>query len=160
MRINNNDALTSEGLVLVPYMAHHVPKYHEWMQSTELQEQPAHGMCTNGRSATTRLDDPSPDVTVEEETAAMVGDVNLFFNDQDDPHSAEIERVTAKIGFANAPSLHLFTERLGFTEVSRSVVFEEVTLERRLEPALVAEWRALVQSRKLAYDTAFVAARA
>eukprot|EP00042_Codosiga_hollandica_P018093 m.51940 g.51940 ORF g.51940 m.51940 type:complete len:146 (-) comp48388_c0_seq1:41-478(-) len=90
----------------------------------------------------------------------MAGDVNLFFNDHDDPHSAEVEvmiaepsyrgrgfgkaavlammhyghtalhveRFTAKIGFANKPSISLFSS-LGFVKISESAVFEEVTLE-------------------------------
>jgi hypothetical protein len=96
------------------------------------------------------------------------GDVNLYFNDHDDPASAEIEVMiaeptvrgkgfgtkavklmmqysvqnlgvkvlTAKIGFSNTASLHLFTQTLAFQEVSRSQVFEEVTLELRDLP----EW--------------------
>ncbi|KAJ8038082.1 N-acetyltransferase 9 [Holothuria leucospilota] len=38
-----------------------------------------------------------------------------------------LEKITAKIGFKNVKSLTLF-EELGFTEVSRSEVFQEVTL--------------------------------
>ena len=41
-----------------------------------------------------------------------------------------IKRFIAKIGDENHPSIHLFTEKLGFTEISRSEVFREITFER------------------------------
>ena len=43
-----------------------------------------------------------------------------------------VRRFRAKIGFDNAPSLALFSG-LGYTEVSRSDVFREATLELRVE---------------------------
>lgn len=89
----------------------------------------------------------------------MVGDVNLFLNDADEPTQAEIEIMIAeegsrrkglaqeavtlfmayavkhlgitsfqaKIGLSNASSLKLFG-KLGYVEVTRSSVFNEVTL--------------------------------
>ncbi|KAG0365849.1 N-acetyltransferase 9 [Gamsiella multidivaricata] len=90
----------------------------------------------------------------------MVGDVNLFFNDHDDPRSAEIEimvagrlcmisydysknekrdqgmrqRITAKVSTENKGSIQLFLTQLGFVQISYSQVFGEVTLERVLSP--------------------------
>jgi RimJ/RimL family protein N-acetyltransferase len=97
----------------------------------------------------------------------MVGDVNLYFNDHDDPFSVEIEimiaeksmrrkglgriaivmmmsfavqelnvsKFTAKISFHNLASIELF-QRLGYVEVSRSNVFQEITLERKVDTSL------------------------
>ncbi|KAG0019878.1 N-acetyltransferase 9 [Entomortierella chlamydospora] len=89
----------------------------------------------------------SPDQEITPENALaqkMVGDVNLFFNDHDDPHSAEIEimiaayrslgttRITAKISTENKGSIQLFLSRLGFVQIGYSEIFGEVTLERIL----------------------------
>ena len=38
MRENWTTRLTGSRVVLVPYRRAHVPKYHEWMKSTQLQE--------------------------------------------------------------------------------------------------------------------------
>lgn len=38
MLINANTVLVGDKVSLVPYKPHHVPKYHAWMTSTELQE--------------------------------------------------------------------------------------------------------------------------
>ncbi|PON63591.1 FkbH domain containing protein [Parasponia andersonii] len=94
---------------------------------------------------------------------AMVGDVNVYMNDPDDPQLAEIEIMIAeskcrgkgvgkesvlimmafavqnlgihifraKIRESNAPSLSMF-RKLGFEEISRSEIFQEVTLELQL----------------------------
>jgi L-amino acid N-acyltransferase YncA len=51
----------------------------------------------------------------------------------------------AKIGMANAPSLGLFAS-LGFREVSRSEVFQEVTLELKAEDE-TQRWLSEVASR-------------
>ena len=50
--------------------------------------------------------------------------------------------ITAKIGYANAPSLKLFAS-LGFVEESRSDFFEEVTL--RLSVPAGSEARAMIE---------------
>ncbi|XP_060520197.1 alpha/beta-tubulin-N-acetyltransferase 9 isoform X2 [Cylas formicarius] len=38
MLINKNTVIKGKNVVLVPYREHHVPKYHQWMQSEELQK--------------------------------------------------------------------------------------------------------------------------
>lgn len=38
MKINENTRIVGEKVVLIPYNAVHVPKYHSWMQSEELQK--------------------------------------------------------------------------------------------------------------------------
>ncbi|XP_033753650.1 N-acetyltransferase 9-like protein [Pecten maximus] len=176
MLINANTVVKSEKILLVPYENHHVPRYHQWMQSEELQQLTAseplsleaeYQMQQSWRQDEDKCTFIILDIAVyndyekgtEDEISAMVGDVNLFFNDEDNKHSAEIEimiaeptarrkgfgkeallcmmqygeqilkveEFTAKIGFSNVASIHLF-QRLGFKEVSRSDVFEEVTL--------------------------------
>ena len=37
MKLNWNTKIVGEKVVLVPYCKKHVPKYHEWMKSEELQ---------------------------------------------------------------------------------------------------------------------------
>ncbi|KFO78460.1 N-acetyltransferase 9, partial [Cuculus canorus] len=37
MKINENTVLQGQRVTLVPYMSAHVPRYHQWMQSEELQ---------------------------------------------------------------------------------------------------------------------------
>jgi hypothetical protein len=37
MRLNVNTVVTGQRVVLVPYRPEHVPLYHKWMQSPELQ---------------------------------------------------------------------------------------------------------------------------
>ncbi|KAJ3299117.1 N-acetyltransferase 9 [Borealophlyctis nickersoniae] len=110
-------------------------------------------------------------VGVSAKWGGMIGDVNLFFNDHDDPHSAEIEimvaesscrrqgyglqalilmiryaitdlnttRLTAKISIQNTSSIVLFMDKLGFSEISRSEIFGEVTLEKVFSSEFV-EW--------------------
>ncbi|KAH3863476.1 N-acetyltransferase 9-like protein isoform X3 [Dreissena polymorpha] len=50
-----------------------------------------------------------------------------------------IRRYTAKIGYSNETSLKMFS-KLGFTEVSRSEVFKEVTLELRVMDSVIADF--------------------
>ncbi|KNC72109.1 hypothetical protein SARC_15342, partial [Sphaeroforma arctica JP610] len=38
MIVNEDTVLIGSKIVLVPYLKDHVAKYHEWMQSKELQE--------------------------------------------------------------------------------------------------------------------------
>lgn len=46
---------------------------------------------------------------------------------------------TAKIGFSNAASLALFM-KLGYTEISRSSVFQEATLEKAVNDGNEVTW--------------------
>ncbi|KAL3877129.1 hypothetical protein ACJMK2_034882 [Sinanodonta woodiana] len=178
MKINEFTAILGKKSVLVPYEDKHVQKYHEWMKSEELRQLTASEPLTfeeekvmqrNWREDDNKctfivLDIELYKMDTANEIDAMVGDVNLFFNDPDDPSSAEIEimiaetsargkglgkeallhmmrygmvmlnvsRYTAKIGFSNLPSLNMF-HNIGFKEVSRSEVFQEVTLELHLD---------------------------
>ena len=44
-----------------------------------------------------------------------------------------VETFEVKISFGNEASLHLFRDKLSFEEVSRSDVFEEVTLRKTFD---------------------------
>ncbi|EDO35470.1 predicted protein [Nematostella vectensis] len=174
MKINSEVALVGNQIILVPYKEKHVPRYHEWMQSPELLEQTASErlmlqqeydmqqswLNDENKCTFIVLDKQKWNDNGNNEIESMAGDVNLFFNDPDDLHVAEIEimiaepssrgrglgkeallimmsygisklhvnRFTAKIGHDNEPSLSLFN-KLGFTKISESEVFKEVTLK-------------------------------
>lgn len=37
MKVNENTKIVGKKVILVPYEAHHVPKYHTWMQDDEIR---------------------------------------------------------------------------------------------------------------------------
>jgi RimJ/RimL family protein N-acetyltransferase len=179
MKDNENLVIEGDKLLLVPYEAEHVPRYHEWMADPFLQETTASEPLTieeeyemqqswrNDKDKCTFiiLDKSTPDTPgVSPQGGAMAGDTNIFLNDSDRPDHAEIEIMiaepssrgkglamealqlfmayavsklgirlfTAKIGMSNAPSLALFA-KLGYTEVKRVEVFQEVHLQLAIE---------------------------
>ncbi|CAG5121663.1 unnamed protein product [Candidula unifasciata] len=179
MKENRAIRVWGSRVLLVPYEAHHVMKYHSWMESEELRELTAserlsleeeYDMQRKWRQDSDKctfiiLDRKhfEQNATIDRqsrEIEAMVGDVNIFY--PPDSHGrveGEIEIMiaepsargrglgkealcsmmryaqeslktrtfTSKIGFGNVASLQLF-HSLGFEEVSRSDVFQEVTL--------------------------------
>uniref|UniRef100_UPI0037E723A9 alpha/beta-tubulin-N-acetyltransferase 9 n=1 Tax=Semicossyphus pulcher TaxID=241346 RepID=UPI0037E723A9 len=110
MKINENTLLEGNRVVLVPYTAEHVPRYHEWMKSPELQQLTASEPLTleqeydmarswredNDKCTFIILDKQRwADSSVEEEQC-MVGDVNIFLTDPTDPTLAELEIMIAE----------------------------------------------------------------
>ncbi|XP_053423688.1 alpha/beta-tubulin-N-acetyltransferase 9 isoform X5 [Nycticebus coucang] len=113
MRLNQNTLLLGKKVVLVPYTAEHVPRYHEWMKSEELQHLTAsepltleqeYAMQRSWQEDTDKctfivLDaekwQTQPGITEEN---CMVGDVNLFLTDLEDPTVGEIEVMIAEPG--------------------------------------------------------------
>ncbi|TDG97829.1 hypothetical protein EPR50_G00211970 [Perca flavescens] len=110
MKINENTLLEGHNAVLVPYNAEHVPRYHEWMRSPELQQLTASEPLTLEQEydmqKSWREDDDKctfiildkqrwADTSVEEEQC-MVGDVNIFLTDPTDPSLAELEVMIAE----------------------------------------------------------------
>ncbi|XP_004860654.1 N-acetyltransferase 9 [Heterocephalus glaber] len=111
MRLNQNTMLLGKKVVLVPYTSEHVPRYHEWMKSEELQRLTAsepltleqeYAMQCSWREDADKctfivLDtekwraQPGPS-----EESCMVGDVNLFLTDLEDPTLGEIEVMIAE----------------------------------------------------------------
>ncbi|XP_039991244.1 N-acetyltransferase 9 [Xiphias gladius] len=110
MKVNENTLLEGHRVVLVPYNADHVPRYHEWMKSPELQQLTASEPLTleqeydmqrswredNDKCTFIILDKQRwADSSLEEEQC-MVGDVNIFLTDPTDPSLAELEIMIAE----------------------------------------------------------------
>ncbi|XP_064478553.1 N-acetyltransferase 9-like protein [Ornithodoros turicata] len=109
MRTNQNTEIWSGGIIFVPYKEHHVLKYHEWMKTPFLQEMTASeplsleeeyqmqkSWLEDDDKCTFIILEKEAFTTTSSETESMIGDVNLFFNNQDDPHEAEIEVMIAE----------------------------------------------------------------
>ncbi|XP_064438830.1 alpha/beta-tubulin-N-acetyltransferase 9 isoform X4 [Mirounga angustirostris] len=148
MRSNENTLLLGKKVVLVPYTAEHVPRYHEWMKSEELQRLTAsepltleqeYSMQRSWREDAAKctfivLDAEKWQAQLSTtEESCMAGDVNLFLTDLGDPSLGEIEimiagltKFEAKIGQGNEPSIRMF-RKLHFEQVAVSSVFQEVT---------------------------------
>ncbi|KAL1793009.1 hypothetical protein ACET3X_007991 [Alternaria dauci] len=116
MKVNENQAILTPRLLLVPYSSHHVPTYHEWMQDEELQKltasepltlQDEYAMQASWRQDADKLTfiictsphtQTAPDLPttgkispgVEDAPDRMVGDVNLFLypGEEDDNDDA------------------------------------------------------------------------
>ncbi|XP_053564848.1 alpha/beta-tubulin-N-acetyltransferase 9 [Bombina bombina] len=109
MRVNEDTVLRGQRVILVPYEPHHVPRYHQWMKSEELQKLTAsepltleqeYAMQRSWREDTDKctfiiLDAERWNKGCPEEQC-MVGDVNLFLTDPEDPSLAEIEIMIAE----------------------------------------------------------------
>ena len=112
MKVNEHIKLVGRNVVLVPYKRYHVEKYHEWMQSTELLEKTASESLSLEEEYTMQhkwwLDDDKCTFIIlnknesllsesrDMEIITMVGDVNLFFNNEDDKNEAELEVMIAE----------------------------------------------------------------
>ncbi|KAJ8399796.1 hypothetical protein AAFF_G00409010 [Aldrovandia affinis] len=110
MRINEDTLLEGKHVVLVPYSADHVPRYHQWMGSPELQKltasEPLSLEQEYDMQRSWREDDDKctfiildkqmwADPAVQEQEC-MVGDVNIFLTDPSDPSLAELEIMIAE----------------------------------------------------------------
>ncbi|KAK0665584.1 putative acetyltransferase [Cercophora samala] len=103
MKLNEHIAISTPSLLLVPYEAHHVPTYHQWMQDPEIQSATASEPLTleeeyenqlSWRTSTDKLtfiicsplpSSPSPTADIAavvpddaDTPGKMLGDVNLF----------------------------------------------------------------------------------
>ena len=114
MRANANLTLVGTKCALVPYRTEHVLTYHGWMQDDALREATASEPLSLDEEyemqASWALDekkctfiivcagkDRTASVRGPASVSAMVGDVNLYFNDHDDAHAAEIEIMIADV---------------------------------------------------------------
>nr|XP_057923062.1 N-acetyltransferase 9 [Doryrhamphus excisus]XP_057923063.1 N-acetyltransferase 9 [Doryrhamphus excisus] len=113
MKINENTLLEGHQVILVPYNIEHVPRYHEWMKSTELQQLTAsepltleqeYDMQRSWRDDSDKctfiiLDKRQwADPGIEEERC-MIGDVNIFLTNPLDLSLGELEIMIAEPTF-------------------------------------------------------------
>ncbi|KAE8576824.1 hypothetical protein XENTR_v10004333 [Xenopus tropicalis] len=109
MRVNENTVLRGQRVLLVPYEPHHVPRYHEWMKSEELQKLTAsepltleqeYGMQQSWREDADKCTFIILDAVLWDqgcpEHQCMVGDVNLFLTEPDNQALAETEVMIAE----------------------------------------------------------------
>ncbi|XP_061371072.1 GCN5-related N-acetyltransferase 9 [Gastrolobium bilobum] len=112
-RSKGSVSLEGESVILVPYMESHVPKYHSWMQNPSLLEATGSEPLTVEQEYHMQLSwsqDPNKETFIvldkdlvvgdflhgQPHVEAMVGDVNIFMNELDNPHMAEIEIMIAE----------------------------------------------------------------
>ncbi|CAN8002239.1 unnamed protein product [Ixodes hexagonus] len=109
MRTNAKSELWSENVVLVPYQEKHVERYHEWMKDPYLQDVTASEPLSLTEEYAMQKswledDDKCTFIVLDrkryeesgDEVEAMIGDVNLFFNNQDNNREAELEVMIAE----------------------------------------------------------------
>ncbi|XP_026324061.1 N-acetyltransferase 9 isoform X2 [Hyposmocoma kahamanoa] len=176
MKLNTNTKMISQKIILVPYQAHHVPKYHQWLKSDELQRLTASEPLTLEEEYEMQkswIEDENKCTFIILEKEAYqekqneIGDTNIFITDKE-ANTGEIEIMIAedsargkklgweavilmllygithinlktyeaKISLTNEISLGMF-KKLGFEEKSRSDVFHEITLEKKVSD----EWK-------------------
>nr|XP_016931214.1 N-acetyltransferase 9-like protein [Drosophila suzukii] len=111
MHLNEKTKILGRRIILVPYEARHVLKYHEWMSNEELRQLTASEELTldeeYAMQRSWREDDDKLTFIIldaelysrdQDEIAAMVGDTNLFLHqDPDSDHQvAEAEIMIAE----------------------------------------------------------------
>ena len=111
MKGNYSTSIVGDAVRPIPYRKHHVSRYHEWMCSPELLEATASEPLSleeeykmqiswrdDDKKVTFIVLDATPkgDDVNDDEASRMLGDVNLFLNDRDDPCNAEIEIMIAE----------------------------------------------------------------
>ncbi|KAJ0112740.1 hypothetical protein Patl1_01873 [Pistacia atlantica] len=107
-------SLEGDKVILVPYMKEHVPKYHQWMEDPVLLEATASEPLTLDQEYQMHLSwtqDPHKKTFIlldkdlvegkfvhgDPYVEAMVGDVNIYMNDLDNPQLAEVEIMIAEL---------------------------------------------------------------
>lgn len=109
MKINSNTKIIGKNIVLVPYRPEHVPKYHEWMKSEELQHLTASEPLTleeeySMQQSWLHDENKCTFIIIEKqalersgnEIESMIGDTNLFLQELEDSQSAEVEIMIAE----------------------------------------------------------------
>ncbi|XP_053600765.1 alpha/beta-tubulin-N-acetyltransferase 9 isoform X2 [Plodia interpunctella] len=104
MKLNYNTKIVGTNIVLVPYRKHHVPKYHMWMKSEELQKLTASEPLTleeeYSMQESWRDDEDKCTFIIltkgnEVDEVAMIGDTNIFITDKENK-VGEIEIMIAE----------------------------------------------------------------
>ncbi|NXW89990.1 NAT9 acetyltransferase, partial [Alopecoenas beccarii] len=149
MKINQNTVLQGQRVTLVPYTSAHVPRYHEWMRSEELQRLTASEPLSLEQEYEMQRswrDDADKCTFIVLDTArwagqeradedCMVGDVNLFLTDVEDPTLGEIEIMIAEPsyrgrGFGKEATLMMMSygvRNLGITKFEAKIGQENET---------------------------------
>ncbi|KAK2443083.1 hypothetical protein P8452_21471 [Trifolium repens] len=115
MAASKKGSISLEGkkVILVPYMEPHVPKYHQWMQDPSLLEATASEPLSLEQEYQMQLSwsrDLNKETFIvldkdllvgtfshgQSHVEAMVGDVNIFMNDINNPQIAEVEIMIAE----------------------------------------------------------------
>ncbi|KDR14922.1 N-acetyltransferase 9 isoform X2 [Zootermopsis nevadensis] len=110
MKKNRFTQILGKNVILVPYKAEHVPKYHEWMKSPELQLLTASeplslseeyemqkSWLMDEDKCTFIILEKSVFENTRDEIGAMIGDTNLFLYDSEDcTRLAEVEIMIAE----------------------------------------------------------------
>ncbi|XP_026675395.1 uncharacterized protein LOC108632381 [Ceratina calcarata] len=112
MRDNENTKIVGQSVILVPYKEKHVKRYHEWMKSAELRYFTGSEMLTleeefRMQQRWQQDQDKCTFIVLDkvvfdqsgDEIEAMIGDTNLFFNEPDEPKTAEIEIMIADVAY-------------------------------------------------------------
>ncbi|CAI9571482.1 unnamed protein product [Staurois parvus] len=188
MRVNEDTVLRGQWVILVPYEPHHVVRYHEWMKSEDLQKLTASEPLTleqeydmqcrwredNDKCTFIILDAARWDQGCPEEQC-MVGDVNLFITDPENPALAEIEIMIAEptcrgkgfgeestrlMLFYGISSLGISTfqakigqENMKSVQLFQKLHFEEVSFSSVFQE-LTLQWKVTDEERQQLLDTA------
>ncbi|XP_012165214.1 N-acetyltransferase 9-like protein isoform X2 [Bombus terrestris] len=112
MRDNECTKIIGSNVILVPYKKKHVERYHEWMKSAELRYFTGSEMLTleeefqmqkrwhqDQDKCTFIILEKTAFTTSGNEIEAMIGDTNLFFNESDQPNTAEVEIMIANVTY-------------------------------------------------------------
>ncbi|KAK1829666.1 GNAT domain-containing protein [Podospora conica] len=117
MKVNQHTAVSGSKCLLVPYEAHHVPKYHTWMQDPAILAATASDQLTleeelenqqSWRESSDKLtfivcqpvspaDDAAVKAGVCDAPDKMIGDVNLFLYPHEDDEDAYVGEVDIMI---------------------------------------------------------------
>ena len=112
MKLNWNSQIVGSKVILVPYGPQHVPKYHQWMKSPELQHLTGSEPLTfeeeiEMQETWKNSDDKCTFIVLHRETfnqnnneiEAMIGDTNVFIKKDDDINIGEAEIMIAETSF-------------------------------------------------------------
>ncbi|ESK93397.1 n-acetyltransferase 9 [Moniliophthora roreri MCA 2997] len=147
MLANANTILIGQKVVLVPYEAYHVPKYHSWMQDPDIQRLTAseplsleeeYEMQQKWRNDADKLTfiilarttETLPETVDKEDdlirTLPMIGDVNLFLSGSFDPaqRNQDEEEFTAEAEIMIVDSTY---RRKGFAREALLLMFQYAT---------------------------------
>ncbi|KAK6625583.1 hypothetical protein RUM43_005882 [Polyplax serrata] len=174
MKLNENTVIRGNSTLLVPYEEWHVPKYHEWMKSEELQlltaSEPLSLEDEYDMQKTWRLD---PDIKYHLKQVTndevLTGEVEIMIAEENARgkglgkeallmmlrycvNNLGVNCFEAKIGISNYPSISLFS-KIGFEKIDENKIFKEYTFTRSITESwmkwLESETQFYVEDKKL-----------